>query len=132
MDVRRTILVAKGVPVLLAALELALAHNGDRYLVLSAPSAASALLQLQVVKPEVIIVGIEPGETEGWETLRRIRALSTAPIIVFSAEDRPEITIRSIEQGADYCIFLPLDVPALRSRLQALLQREVALPAASP
>ena len=105
-------------------LELALAYAGDSYQVFSAPTGASALLQLGIVRPDLILLDITLGNGDGWDTLKRIRERSKVPIIVLSPTDAAEITIRSLERGADYCMKLPLSMVELRARVQALLRGE--------
>lgn len=108
-------------------LELAFEYDGSSYQLFSAPSGKSALLQLSVVQPDLILLDIMLREDDGWAILKRIRQVSSVPIIVISPVDTPEITIRSLEQGANYCMMLPVSMQELRSRVQVLLRREARL-----
>jgi len=105
-------------------LELAFAYCGNHYQVFSAPSGTSALLQFGIVQPDLILLDIALTEADGWETLRRLRDLSTVPVIVLSAVDEPAITIRSVEGGADYCMTGPWPIRELRARVRSLLRRD--------
>jgi two-component system response regulator MprA len=105
-------------------LELALGYGADRCQVFSAPSGHSALLQLGVLQPDLILLALAAPGGEGWDTLRRIRAVSRVPILALAAEDTPEIALRSLEQGAAYCLRQPLALQELRARVRALLPRE--------
>jgi DNA-binding response OmpR family regulator len=106
-------------------LELALSEAG--FQVFSAPSGNSALLQMDVVAPQLVVLDGQLPEMDGWEPLRRIRERSTVPIVVFAgpADDAGQ---SCLEAGADVCLPNPLDIQELDSQVRALLARERALP----
>lgn len=105
-------------------LEFAFAYGGNGYQVFTAPSGSSALLQFGIVQPDVILLDVGPGSPDGWDTLRRLRELSTVPVIALSSQDEPAVTIKSLEWGADYCMAIPFSIHELRARVRALLRRE--------
>ena len=87
------------------ALKVALAYNGDRYQVFTAPIFQSALLQLAIVLPHLIILHVESPQGAGYESLRRFRDLSTVPIIAIADGDCPELGIPLLHEGADVWLF---------------------------
>jgi DNA-binding response OmpR family regulator len=105
-------------------LELALSHQG--FQVFSAPSGTSALLQLRVVQPDLIILDILMPGIDGWDTLEQIRAFSNIPIIVLTALDDPNVKKKSLAQGANACLTKPLNLRDLRAQASALVQRSKA------
>ena len=98
--------------------------NGKGCQVFCAPCGPTALLQFGLVRPDVIVLGIECGDSKCWDTLRRLRELSTVPIIALSSADEPEIRIKSLALGADYCVNKPIGVPELSARARALVRRD--------
>jgi DNA-binding response OmpR family regulator len=68
-------------------LEMTLNQEGVR--VYSAVSLDSALLQLRVLQPDLIIVALDGCTFEGGVELARIRVLSQAPVLVLR-DDRDE------------------------------------------
>lgn len=105
-------------------LELAFSYSGDSYHVSTAPSGSSALLQFGVVRPDIVLMDIDMPNDDGWQTLERIRELSTVPVIVTSGVDRSETRVRSLEAGADYCLTKPFGLREIHARVRALLRRE--------
>jgi DNA-binding response OmpR family regulator len=99
-------------------LEFALSEAGLQ--VFSAPSKKSALLQIDVVIPHVIVLdSCAPGIVEE-DTLHRIREHSTVPVIVLNGVNNPT---RRASLEADVAAYLPqpLDVQELYARIQHLL-----------
>lgn len=65
-------------------LEMALSHAGMR--VSSATTLNSALLQLRVLEPDLIIVGFDHSGIEENQAARQIRILSKAPLLALADE----------------------------------------------
>jgi DNA-binding response OmpR family regulator len=107
-----------------AMLELAFSRNGRDFQVFTAPNGRSAMLQLAIVRPDLVLLDVTSPHGDGWETLLRIRELSTVPVIALSARKDPRTTIRSLEEGADYCLTDPLSMRELRARVSSLLHRD--------
>jgi DNA-binding response OmpR family regulator len=102
-------------------LELALTHAG--FQIFSAPNGTSGLLQLDIVKPDLIILDILMPGLDGWETLRRVREISDVPVIVLTALDDPQTRIQCQKHGADGCMTKPVDLPVLSGMAQGLIGR---------
>jgi DNA-binding response OmpR family regulator len=102
-------------------LELALSDAG--FQVFSAPSGKSALLQMDVVSPQLIILDGQMPGMDGWETLRRIRAQSAVPVIVLlglDGDNQPAC----LAAGADACLVEPFNIQELFARVYTLLSPE--------
>jgi len=65
-------------------LEMTLSHAGLR--VYSAVTLDSALLQLRVLEPDLIIVGFDHSGIEAHQAARQIRALSKSPLLALADE----------------------------------------------
>jgi two-component system KDP operon response regulator KdpE len=108
-------------------LELALSHAG--FQVFSAPNGSSALLQLRVVQPDLVILDVLMPEPDGWRTLQHIREFSSVPILILTALNESGVGQKCLALGADSYLKKPVDVQKLQARAQALVQ-EGARPAA--
>ena len=106
-------------------LELALSHGG--FQVSSAPNGSSALLQLRVVQPDVVILDILMPAPDGWETLRQIRALSNVPVLILTASNEAGLEHKCLARGANGCLRKPVDVWKLQARTWALIREHMQL-----
>jgi DNA-binding response OmpR family regulator len=83
----------------------------------AAADGVGGLFQLGLTQPDLVVL-----DTNGWETLKRIRALSCIPIIVL-IEDSPQARIESLDQGADYFVTKPPSLRELEAKVHALFRR---------
>jgi len=67
-------------------------------------------------------------QMDGFETLERIREISTVPVIMLTVKAEEEDKIRGLELGADDYVIKPFSPRELSSRIKALLRR-VEMPA---
>ena len=121
------VLIVDSDPQMTAVLGLSLSYSEQKYEISSATSASKALLQLGIVLPDLIVLELTMPGGEGWDTLRRIRELSTMPVIALVDQKDPELCIKSLEYGADSCLVKPVSLLELAARVQALLRREQKL-----
>lgn len=96
---------------------LAQTFAGHGLRALTASDGVSGLFQVGLVQPDLVVLDIN-----GWETLRRIRTLSSVPIIVL-IEDELGARIESLNQGADYFVTKPPSLRELEAKARALLRR---------
>ncbi len=82
-----------------------------------ASDGISGLFQFGLMQPDLVIL-----DTNGWETLLRLRALSNVPIIVL-VEDDPKARVESLNGGADYFVTKPPSVRELDAKIRALFRR---------
>lgn len=89
--------------------------------------------RLQRERPDLLVLDwMLPGE-DGLTLCRRIRMASDdVPIIMLTAKNQPEDRIEGIEGGADDYLGKPFVPRELAARIQAVLRRRTALPAAAP
>jgi len=71
---------------------------------------------------DIIIVRDEAG-AESWRVCQRIRALTTAPLIVINNHASTETCVRAIDAGADFFMRKPFGASELLARVRCLLQR---------
>lgn len=98
-----------------------------RYEVLVAGSARRAVEVVAVEKPDLVLLDlILPGETDGYEVARRLRAFSDVPIIMLTARVSESDKLRGFDAGADDYITKPFSSKELLARVRAMLKRASA------
>ena len=98
-----------------------LEHEG--YATCLAVSGREALEKFEAEKPDLILLDIMLPELNGLEVLRRIRAVSTVPIILETARGETIDKINGLNLGADDYIPKPFEIEELLARINALLRR---------
>jgi DNA-binding response OmpR family regulator len=108
----------------LAILKLVRANlRADNYEVFTAKDGGEALEIIEKEQPDLIILDIMLPELNGYEVCRQVRAWSSVPIIMLSANGEEENKVRCLDTGADDYITKPFGVDELRARVRALLRR---------
>lgn len=126
MQDRARILIVDGDKSTYSLLESAFPPEEDSFELQSARSRAGVLFQHALAQPDVILLCVSAARTETWETLSRLREHSSVPIIALSSIDDSEVTIRSLQLGADYCLSTAVSPMELQARVRALLRRKRA------
>ena len=91
----------------------ALLRGGMR--VYTAADSVGGLFQFGLVRPHLVIL-----DTDEWETMERMRALSSVPIIALTAG---EASAESLDHGADFFVVKPPNLGELRAKVRASLRR---------
>jgi DNA-binding response OmpR family regulator len=91
--------------------------------VLTAPSGAQALTQLEQRWPSLLIVDLMMPGMDGFELCARVKRIADLPIIVLSAVDASEAKVRALEDYAEDYITKPFDPDELVARVQRVLRR---------
>jgi DNA-binding response OmpR family regulator len=118
---KASILLAVSEPARQNRLEIALSWNG--FEAFSVPSGESALLQLGFVLPNLVLLDLEAEEKAGWETVRRIRAVTPVPVICLAAPDQSDAYVEALRTGADLCLTRTAGIRGPRARVRALIRR---------
>ena len=88
--------------------------------------AANGLEGLKIFysdRPEIVILDIAMPEMDGWQTLQRIREVSTVPVLILNAATQEREKIRGLDEGADDYITKPFSGEELLARVSAALRR---------
>lgn len=93
------------------------------YEVLAAGTGSEGLSLLDLHNPDVVILDILLPDMEGWEVCRRIRRVSTVPILFLSALNEIPDRVRGLILGGDDYIVKPFAVEELLARVEAILRR---------
>lgn len=117
-----TVLVVDDEPRLVDVVRMNLEVEG--YRVVEAANGYEALDRLKQDLPDLVILDVMMPELDGFETLRRIRAVSNVPVIMLTVRNEEADRIRGPEIGADdYISKSPFSPRELLTRVKALLRR---------
>lgn len=94
-------------------------------LVDTAQNGVFALSKLATVKPDIITLDIEMPVMDGLETLKKIREVSSVPIIILSAMDDQETTIHALEIGAQDFITKPENISKNKKKFTENLESHI-------
>ena len=98
-----------------------LEHEG--YETCLAVTGRKALDKFETEKPDLVLLDIMLPELNGLEVLRRIRAVSTVPVILETARGETIDKINGLNLGADDYISKPFEIEELLARINALFRR---------
>lgn len=91
--------------------------------VFSASNGLEALAIFESNTLDLIILDVMMPNMDGLETCRRIRQVSTIPIIVLTALDQESDKVKALDQGADDYLTKPFGIEELMARVRATLRR---------
>lgn len=97
--------------------------SGNGYTVDTAATATAGIAELGRRNPDVVILDVMLPDFDGFETCRRIRAVSDVPILMLTAKGEETDRIVGLELGADDYLPKPFNPRELLARLKAILRR---------
>ena len=115
------IMVVEDEPSLVEALEYGLGDEG--YQVVSSTDGARAVLLFERERPDLVLLDVMLPGMSGTEVCKRIRAVSSVPIIMLTAKDSEVDKVVGLELGADDYITKPFSMRELVARVRAVLRR---------
>lgn len=121
MTARKTILIADDEPRMINFIRMNLEAEGFR--AVTASDGRQALDQVVKELPDVVILDVMMPEMDGFETLERIREISTVPVIFVTVKGEEIDRVRGLELGADDYITKPFSPRELILRIRAILRR---------
>jgi len=95
----------------------------EGYLVAEAGTGMEALEKVRDELPDLVLLDVMMPEMDGFETLERLREISTVPVIMLTVKGDEEDRIRGLELGADDYVTKPFSPRELASRIRAVLRR---------
>ncbi|HEU0025637.1 MAG TPA: response regulator, partial [Ktedonobacterales bacterium] len=116
-----TALIVDDEPYLVDLVRLNLETEG--YRVVTASNGQEALERLKADLPDVVILDVMMPEMDGFETLARIREVSSVPVIMLTVRTEESDRIRGLEIGADDYLTKPFSLREFQARVRALLRR---------
>ena len=91
--------------------------------VVSANNADEGLRLFFQHQPHLVVLDIMLPGSDGWEVCRRIRQVSSLPILMLTARTDGSDLVRGLNMGADDYVTKPFSLEILRARIEALLRR---------
>ncbi len=88
-----------------------------------AASGDEALHLFEEILPDLVVLDVAMPAPDGFEVCRRIRAASSAPILMLTVKDSIMDKVRALDLGADDYLTKPFDHLELLARLRALARR---------
>jgi len=102
-------------------LEMNLSRRG--YRVLQAADGLSAINQVELEAPDLVMLDLMLPDLDGYEVCRRIREYSSVPIIMLTAKAEPAEKVRGFATGADDYVTKPFGAEEVLARVEAVLRR---------
>ncbi|HKX27206.1 MAG TPA: response regulator transcription factor [Blastocatellia bacterium] len=121
MSEPRRILVVDDEPQITRVLRRSLSSHG--YDVQVAAEGEEALAAFQLWRPEVVVTDLAMPNMGGLELCRRLRAISSVPIIVLSAKGEERTKVEALDAGADDYVTKPFGMDELLARVRVVLRR---------
>jgi DNA-binding response OmpR family regulator len=115
------ILLADDDKLLVDLLSFAFQREGNA--VVAAHDGEATLRLFRAEAPDLVVLDLNMPKLGGMEVLREIRYHSLAPILILTAQDDPDQTVKALERGADDYVSKPFHPQELRARVNALLRR---------
>src|SRR5437764_15161969 len=124
------VLVVDDEPQITRVLRTVLTSQG--YQVQTAAEGESALASFAEWRPELVITDLYMPHMDGLELCRRIRAVSSVPIIVLSVKGEERTKVEALDSGADDYVTKPFGMDELLARVRAALRRATGSGTAGP
>ncbi|HKG58744.1 MAG TPA: response regulator transcription factor [Pyrinomonadaceae bacterium] len=118
------ILVVDDEPQLTRVLRMGLKSRG--YDVRAAADGLAGFEAFNDWHPDLVITDLAMPNVDGLELCRRLRAISTVPIIVLSAKGEEKTKVEALDLGADDYVTKPFGIDELLARVRASLRRAKA------
>src|SRR5919205_2180153 len=115
------VLVVDDEPQITRVLRTVLSSHG--YQVRTAAEGESALTNFKEWSPELVITDLYMPHMDGIELCRRIREVSSVPIIVLSVKGEERTKVDALDCGADDYVTKPFGMDELLARVRAALRR---------
>jgi two-component system, OmpR family, KDP operon response regulator KdpE len=115
------VLLVDDEPRILKFLVLKLKASG--YKVFTANNGLEALAQVHTQEPDLLVLDVIMPGMDGFETLKRIRAISSMPVIILSAKETNMDKVKGLQLGADDYLAKPFNPDELAARIEAVRRR---------
>jgi DNA-binding response OmpR family regulator len=126
----RPILVVDDDAKIVRLVRMYLERAGHR--VVEATDGRSALAAVAREQPALVVLDLMLPEVDGLEIIRAVRRTDRTPIVVLSARGTADDRVSGLAAGADDYVPKPFSPAELVLRVQRVLERTAAAPAAAP
>jgi len=87
------------------------------------PDGQRGVAAIVEATPELVLLDVTMPGLDGWQTLARIRAISTVPVIMLTARGEEAEILRGFAAGADDYVTKPFSFAQLAARIKAVTER---------
>jgi len=91
--------------------------------VTGAPDGQRGLVAAAAASPDLVILDVTMPGLDGWQTLARLRAEGSVPVIMLTARGDESEILRGFAGGADDYVTKPFSFAQLAARISAVLER---------
>lgn len=95
----------------------------EGYDVSEADNGLVALNKVRDEIPDLVLLDVAMPTMEGFETLERIRSVSSVPVVMLTVKSDEDDRVRGLDLGADDYVTKPFSPRELSSRIRAVLRR---------
>jgi DNA-binding response OmpR family regulator len=110
---------------------LGLALEDEGYAVRHGENAEAGLRDFAAHEPDLVLLDLRLPDLSGFEVCRRLRAVSSVPIIIVTAQSDTHDLVAGLEAGADDYVTKPVVPKELAARIRAALRRSTLRPGSS-
>ena len=96
----------------------------EGYVVIEADGGKEALVLMQEIQPDLVILDIKMPEMDGFQVLEHIRRISEIPVIMLSGLGEVTTIHDALSAGADDFLKKPFHIRELVARVRAKMRRE--------
>jgi len=121
VDEKQRILIVDDEPQITRVLRRSLTTHG--YEVRSAADGESALETFGDWSPNLVITDLSMPNVSGLDLCRKLRKISSVPIIILSVRGEEQTKVEALDSGADDYIMKPFGMDELLARIRATLRR---------
>src|SRR6185436_7580459 len=121
MNEKQRILIVDDEPQITRVLRRSLASHG--YDIRSSADGESALETFGDWHPDLVITDLSMPNLDGLALCRRLRSLSSVPLIVLSVKGEEQTKVEALDSGADDYVTKPFGIDELLARVRAALRR---------
>lgn len=112
--------------------ELARALREEGHEISEAATGTHGLAAFESAAPDLVLLDVRLPDMSGFDVCRQLRAASSVPIIMVTAQDNTHDLVAGLEAGADDYVVKPVEPKALAARIRALMRRTAVTNAAEP
>jgi len=91
--------------------------------ILEAENGHQALASMAEGLPDLVVLDMQLGDSDGLDILKRLREWSWVPVLVLTVRGREMDKVRAFESGADDYLTKPFSIAELLGRVNAILRR---------
>lgn len=106
-------------------LRISLESHG--YKVEEASTGKDGLVQVAMVRPDIIVLDLSLPDADGLEILKELRSWNKTPVLILSVKDSEKDKIQLLDAGADDYLTKPFSVGELLARIRVMFRHLIPI-----